>query len=1364
MDAAPTESGNESVGRASLCATPRDPKDIPADGVGDGNISDARDFPKLKSPASLLMTSAALRANLRGSETTSSGVTNTSALSPAGSPRGMQTSLAQESVSVIVRLKGAPTLTQLNAGSGERLFSPTSLTSQRSVQLLDYSVEDGTLKTPRTGRRPAFRTSGTPSNRLHLDASLGGGGTWSQQQQGQGSLQASPLMLSEGHSRADVATSPSPPTSSTTVAMAQPNAFTAAAATPSMPVVAEVPRASPANPPGGSPTFSAAGGTLPGSPQHRRSGSGCIGCRGKVLTIYSPTSDDCRLYEFGEVFEPDVTNAALCERLLPAIMEQLNASYNVCVLCYGQTGSGKTYTMNALAPAVVDEVFRILDTDNEVVEMSYIQIYNNKAYNLLDVPRVGKLGAELSKPLQTAMMWMGNNSSNNSGSSSKTYSTTACATNTSGNAVGDASEPKILVHSASEVLARMKAAARMRVTHAHALNPRSSRSFTLLTLHVTRFLEGAPLTTTRVTLADLAGTERLKKSGATGEEQNQAIFINKSLMALRELVESSNTETEVLHFRDSLLATYLAPRMRSWHLFLLVTLSMEVNNYEEIKSSLDFATNARRRKIKKLKCRTADRLSGLSLRLYGNTVLGSSGCTRVGADVVELQAVIGALQYRINILEESLKVAQLQRSALTRLCTPFVSPGSDEDLLCRIDDFSTSGAERSEEDHLRSSVERLRQSEAQIDRLRKECQHYRQLLCEREDELRSVQTQVSPETGVELMPSADQEQAGAPSSNSLAGPCNSSNSGIAHQQDDHHCLHSSHWESGGIGEVLAEQQQPPPPHSPLSTPLLSWDAFASAATPPAATCNDKDAGASPNEDSGDAHFQLIQGLLQLRSGVLAGADSETALERLHDVALRAKEQDDDVQERLLVMTSTVGGLRAQNHELYNDLLKANRTLVAQDELQKRYQESLERERVRASAAETAADELRLQLFRAYAEQPIGEELTRLYLDEQQLTAEGLDSLSGAQLAEHREEMEKFETHQRALQDKITELVDTVEQLTRAASQKDVSLAALESIITPAQRTLFQTISRVRNGSVGTLRQLATVTTEATNEESAADCLSLLKSRVSELESLLHQERQQHRLTRCEVVEAREDARRSRQDQRQAFLQQQEEERRVALLAAENFDLQQQSERHQLHLNQILVNFQDQLLELRRHHFAEMAEQRRQLEETQRQERRQLALVHAPPGSHREGGVVEERAERKEGNDRRGSRQISTRRGTSHSPLHAGHDWMVEDTARRQAGPPSQHTDATTDEYHRSNSSTLPQPSPPPTAKARRSNAGPRDAPVGREGGRGGRARRRAEKPKGKVARTRSKRSSTSPPPALRTPSRMRAVRSGRRSS
>nr|CCM14534.1 kinesin, putative [Leishmania guyanensis] len=1042
------------------------------------------------------------------------GITAMPLLSTSFSQHGPATPAvsSQESISVIVRLKAAPKLSS-------------------STALLSYTVEDGTLATPRMVCRVSSQDNGLASPRLH---SCGGGGS-----------AESPAALSTAFTDTDgganVAAAPSTEaTTSPALSVSLPRVVVCPSTQPSkrLPLTPASPTMYSSSP---QPSFSAA--EAPTTHLHEEDRSAVlggtatagrsIGSRGRVLTITSPSTRERRQYEFGEVLEPEVTNTALCERLIPSITEQMAAGFNVCVLCYGQTGSGKTYTMNALAPAVAEEVFRSLDVNNEVVEMSYIQIYNNKAYSLLDGARGGKFGVELSRPLTSC---------------------TGSGSNGGGSYLGSALEPKALIQSSAEVLKRMKAASRLRVTRAHTLNAHSSRSFTLLSLHITRFLDGAPLTTTRVTLADLAGTERLKKSGAAGEMVNQAIFINMSLMALRQLMESSGTEAEALHFRNSLLTTYLAPCMHSWHLILLVTVSLEAGSYEETKSSLEFATNARRRKVKKVKSRVENRLLSTVARVYGRPsslspadAAGGAG-SRSGwnvhednADNSERQGAIEVLRYRLRVLEETLKLEQ-QRNAMKVVQSPLTEVPADSQLAVPA-----------------SVVDANATALAPAERLQRESQYYRHLLEEREQDLYRLQSHFpSANTKVSSVPSV---LSNSPDTSSL----------------------SSEEADAGAGDDQPE----------FATPEASAESSDSSEAQVRASEVDVD----------DAHAHLLWCVRQLRShGISEDEWGGDVLDRLRNAVLRATEQYEDVREQLLVLSSSLSGLRTQNHQLYDEVLHANRRLLAIDMERKEERAVLQASTRRAATAETVLEQLRLQLFQTYADQSIREEMTRLYLDAKPVTANVDEAVLGDRQMEQQVELEKVQAHQQVLCDKITELVDNVEQLTRAVAQKDAFLAALESLITPAQRALFHTLSNTATaiaergttsvgGSDGGLAGTTTAAIVVDDGRSTADCFSLLQSRVSELSSLLTQEQQQHQFTRCELLEAREDARRSRQEQRQAFFQQQEEARRVDQLMAENYELRQQNERHQFYLDQMCVSFNEKLLQLRHRHDEEMAELR-----------------------------------------------------------------------------------------------------------------------------------------------------------------------------
>ena len=76
------------------------------------------------------------------------------------------------------------------------------------------------------------------------------------------------------------------------------------------------------------------------------------------------------------------------------------------------------------------------------------------------------------------------------------------------------------------------------------MNERSSRAHSLLLLTVTQQQQqyggeddtAAPIVASQLCLADLGGSEKVKRSGASGERLHEAIFINKGLLALKSVV------------------------------------------------------------------------------------------------------------------------------------------------------------------------------------------------------------------------------------------------------------------------------------------------------------------------------------------------------------------------------------------------------------------------------------------------------------------------------------------------------------------------------------------------------------------------------------------------------------------------------------------------------------------------------------------------------------------------------------------------------------------------------------------------------------------------------------------------------------
>ena len=70
-----------------------------------------------------------------------------------------------------------------------------------------------------------------------------------------------------------------------------------------------------------------------------------------------------------------------------------------------------------------------------------------------------------------------------------------------------------------------------------AMNAESSRSHMIIELHLERARRGAAATSSKLTMVDLAGSERVARSGAVGQQLQEANAINSSLTALVNVIQ-----------------------------------------------------------------------------------------------------------------------------------------------------------------------------------------------------------------------------------------------------------------------------------------------------------------------------------------------------------------------------------------------------------------------------------------------------------------------------------------------------------------------------------------------------------------------------------------------------------------------------------------------------------------------------------------------------------------------------------------------------------------------------------------------------------------------------------------------------------
>ncbi|KAK7582634.1 hypothetical protein V9T40_014079 [Parthenolecanium corni] len=266
------------------------------------------------------------------------------------------------------------------------------------------------------------------------------------------------------------------------------------------------------------------------------------------------------------------------------ILDNAFQGYNACVFAYGQTGSGKTYTMmgsnenKGIIPRLCDALFdRIAMKENTEltfkVEVSYMEIYNEKVRDLLD-PNANKQSLKVREH------------------------------NVLGPYVDGLSQ--LAVTSFEDIDKLMTEGNKSRTVAATNMNSESSRSHAVFSIILTQILTDVKSgvcgeKVSRMSLVDLAGSERAVKTGAIGERLKEGSNINKSLttlgLVISKLADQSNLKNKdkFVPYRDSVLTWLLKDNLGgNSRTVMVATISPAADNYEETLSTLRYADRAKR--------------------------------------------------------------------------------------------------------------------------------------------------------------------------------------------------------------------------------------------------------------------------------------------------------------------------------------------------------------------------------------------------------------------------------------------------------------------------------------------------------------------------------------------------------------------------------------------------------------------------------------------------------------------------------------------------------------------------------------------------------------------------------------------------
>ncbi|KAG2569028.1 hypothetical protein PVAP13_7NG367400 [Panicum virgatum] len=283
-------------------------------------------------------------------------------------------------------------------------------------------------------------------------------------------------------------------------------------------------------------------------------------------------------FSYDKVFDHNASQEDVFVEISQLVQSALDG-YKVCIFAYGQTGSGKTYTMmgksgidqKGIIPRSLEQIFKTsqsLESQGWKYSMqaSMLEIYNESIRDLLAPGRPNSFDMTTSKQYTIKHDSHGNTT------------------------VSDLTI--IDVFSIADVTNLLEKASHSRSVGKTQMNEQSSRSHFVFTLKISGSNENTGQHVQGVlNLIDLAGSERLAKSGSTGDRLKETQSINKSLSALSDVIFAIGKGDDHVPFRNSKLTYLLQPCLGGDSKTLMfVNISPEASSVGETICSLRFAS------------------------------------------------------------------------------------------------------------------------------------------------------------------------------------------------------------------------------------------------------------------------------------------------------------------------------------------------------------------------------------------------------------------------------------------------------------------------------------------------------------------------------------------------------------------------------------------------------------------------------------------------------------------------------------------------------------------------------------------------------------------------------------------------------
>ena len=274
-------------------------------------------------------------------------------------------------------------------------------------------------------------------------------------------------------------------------------------------------------------------------------------------------------FVFDRIFDMSSSNVDVYEGSTKELITSLLDGYNCSVFAYGATGAGKTHTMlgkegdPGITYRTMAELFAQIDlqrdTRNFNLGVSYLEIYNENVQDLLH--KVGPLHLREDRA-----------------------------------GVVVAGLKIITIHNADELLCLLAKGNKNRTQHATDANQESSRSHAVFQVYVniTNKLDGQ-VKQVKLSMIDLAGSERASATGCTGARFKEGANINKSLLALGNCINNLADGIKHIPYRDSKLTRLLKDSLGgNCQTVMIANISPSSASFEDTYNTLRYANRAKK--------------------------------------------------------------------------------------------------------------------------------------------------------------------------------------------------------------------------------------------------------------------------------------------------------------------------------------------------------------------------------------------------------------------------------------------------------------------------------------------------------------------------------------------------------------------------------------------------------------------------------------------------------------------------------------------------------------------------------------------------------------------------------------------------